>query len=400
MVPTLILDIGLMTILVVVAFAIVRLRSLFAIVMLQGVYSLVCAAWFVSLDAVDVAFTEAAVGAGVSTVLMLAAMLLVDRKSKPVPVSKQIAPLLIVIVAGLAMFMSIPDMPAYGDGNSPANSYVGADYLESAGPDTHIPNVVTVVLASYRGYDTFGEVVVIFAAGLGVLLLLGLNGNAGGWKAQPNGQRISAPSAPFAHRDRPRTPVQDTAARATAVRREVEAASDVQPESFTAPQPEPMPDPVPDPMPEPITEYIPQPVVNKPAVSAPVVKKNAAAKKAPAKKKSPPKKPVPKKPAAKKPAVKEVTTKKTTTKKLAAKAPAKRGPGRPRKTAAAPVKKAGPKKTAAKKTVAKKTAAKKPAAKRGPGRPRKTAVKKPPTKKSPTKKPVAKKSTVKKGTRS
>jgi len=363
MVPTLILDIGLMTILVVVAFAIVRLRSLFAIVMLQGVYSLVCAAWFVSLDAVDVAFTEAAVGAGVSTVLMLAAMLLVDRKSKPVPVSKQIAPLLIVIVAGLAMFMSIPDMPAYGDGNSPANSYVGADYLESAGPDTHIPNVVTVVLASYRGYDTFGEVVVIFAAGLGVLLLLGLNGNAGGWKAQPNGQRISAPSAPFAHRDRPRTPVQDTAARATAVRREVEAASDVQPESFTAPQPEPMPDPVPDPMPEPITKYIPQPVVNKPA--------------------------------AKKPAVKKVTTKKTTTKKLAAKAPAKRGPGRPRKTAAAPVKKAGPKKTAAKKT-----AAKKPAAKRGPGRPRKTAVKKPPTKKSPTKKPVAKKSTVKKGTRS
>jgi len=77
--PTMILDLGLMTLLVVVAFAIVRMRSLFGIVMLQGVYSLVCAAWFVSLDAVDVAFTEAAVGAGVSTVLMLAAMLLADN---------------------------------------------------------------------------------------------------------------------------------------------------------------------------------------------------------------------------------------------------------------------------------------------------------------------------------
>ena len=196
--PTMILDIGLMTLLVVIAFAIVRMRSLFGIVMLQGVYSLVCAAWFVSLDAVDVAFTEAAVGAGVSTVLMLAAMLLADRKSHPVPVSKQVAPLLVVVAAGLAMFFAIGDMPAYGDVYSPANSYVGIDYVARTADEIHIPNVVTAVLGSYRGYDTFGETVVIFAAGLGVLLLLGLNGNAGHWQATPNGQRLSAPSAPAA----------------------------------------------------------------------------------------------------------------------------------------------------------------------------------------------------------
>ena len=196
--PTMILDVGLMALLVVVAFAIVRMRSLFGIVMLQGVYSLVCAAWFVSLDAVDVAFTEAAVGAGVSTVLMLAAMLLADRQSHPVPVSKQVAPLLVVIVAGMAMFFAIGDMPAYGDVHSPANSYVGMDYIARTADEIHIPNVVTAVLGSYRGYDTFGEAVVIFAAGLGVLLLLGLNGNAGNWKASPNGQRLSAPSAPAA----------------------------------------------------------------------------------------------------------------------------------------------------------------------------------------------------------
>lgn len=350
MVSTLILDIGLMTILVIVAFAIVRLRSLFAIVMLQGVYSLVCAAWFVSLDAVDVAFTEAAVGAGVSTVLMLAAMLLVDRQSKSVPVSRQIAPLLIVIVAGVAMFYAIPDMPAYGDANSPANSYVGANYLESTGPDTHIPNVVTAVLGSYRGYDTFGEVVVIFAAGLGVLLLLGLNGNAGGWKAQPNGQRISGPSAPFAHRDvrgtdRPPTPTENASARAAAVRREVEAAEldpniepnlddidiNLAPENFSAPQPEPKP-------------------IAKPA-------------------------PV------RKPRAKSTTAKKTTTKKAASKKPA--------------VKKVAAKKTTAKKTTAKKTTAKKPAAKRGPGRPRKTAAKTTPAKKSTAKKSAAKKTAAK-----
>jgi len=203
--PTMILDLAFMAMLVVVAFTVVRMRSLFAIVMLQGVYSLVCAAWFVSLDAVDVAFTEAAVGAGVSTVLMLAAMLLADRKSEPVPISKQIAPLIVVIIAGLAMFYAIGDMPAYGDANSPANAGVGMDYIDRTTDEIHIPNVVTAVLASYRGYDTFGEAVVIFAAGLGVLLLLGLNGNAGHWTAVPNGQRMSAPSAPSAATAKPKT---------------------------------------------------------------------------------------------------------------------------------------------------------------------------------------------------
>jgi len=197
--PTILLEISLLAILVIVAVSIVRMRSLFGIVMLQGVYSLVSAAWFVSLDAVDVAFTEAAVGAGVSTVLMLAAMLLADRKSSPVPLSRQWGPLLIVVFVGMAMFYAIGDMPAYGDANSAANSYVGMEYMARTANEIHIPNVVTAVLASYRGYDTFGETVVIFSAGLGVLLLLGLNGNAARWCAKVQGVRLSTPSAPTAN---------------------------------------------------------------------------------------------------------------------------------------------------------------------------------------------------------
>ena len=196
--PTLILDIGLMAILVVVAFAIIRMRALFAIVMLQGVYSLVSAAWFVSLDAVDVAFTEAAVGAGVSTILMLSAMLLADRQSNETHIRRQFGPLLVVVITGIALFYAIPDMPAYGDVNSPANSYVGMDYIARTTEEIHIPNAVTAVLASYRGFDTFGETVVIFAAGLGVLLLLGLNGNAGKWRARPNGVNVSSAYLPSA----------------------------------------------------------------------------------------------------------------------------------------------------------------------------------------------------------
>ena len=197
-VPVLLLDGSLLALLVVVAFAIVRMRSLFAIVMLQGVYSLVSAAWYVSLDAVDVAFTEAAVGAGVSTVLMLSAMLLADRNSTPVPMRRQLGALVVVLVAGAAMLYAVGDMPAFGDPNSPANSYVGMDFMAKTAEEIKIPNVVTAVLASYRGYDTFGEAVVIFSAGLGVLLLLGLNGNAGKWEAKPNGQVIKDRTAPSA----------------------------------------------------------------------------------------------------------------------------------------------------------------------------------------------------------
>ena len=55
----------------VTAIAIARIRNLFAVVMLSGIYSLMGATLYVILDAVDVAFTEAAVGAGASTVLMI-----------------------------------------------------------------------------------------------------------------------------------------------------------------------------------------------------------------------------------------------------------------------------------------------------------------------------------------
>ena len=46
-------------------------------------------------------------------------------------------------------------------------------YIAHAEAETGVPNVVTAVLASYRGFDTLGEVTVIFTAGIGVLALLG-----------------------------------------------------------------------------------------------------------------------------------------------------------------------------------------------------------------------------------
>ncbi len=161
----------LLALLCLTAIAVVRMRSLWAAVMLMGIYSLLGASWMLLLDAPDVAFTEAAVGAGISTVLALATLALTTTRAKE-PVHAPWLPLAVVTVTGAALVYGTIDMPRVGDPNSPANSYPHPSYVERTEEEIHIPNVVTAVLASYRGYDTLGETVVIFTAGLGVLLLL------------------------------------------------------------------------------------------------------------------------------------------------------------------------------------------------------------------------------------
>ena len=152
--------------------AIVRLRNLFAVVMLGGIYSLLAASIFVVLDAVDVAFTEAAVGAGIATVLFLGTLALTTQTEKP-PRHSQIIPLFVVVVTGAALIWGSLDMVRYGDPQAPIQTHVAPRYLAEAEFKTGVPNVVTAVLASYRGYDTLGEVTVIFTAGIGVIMLLG-----------------------------------------------------------------------------------------------------------------------------------------------------------------------------------------------------------------------------------
>jgi len=158
---------------VVLAVAILRLRSLFAVVMLAGIYSLITAGLFVTLDAVDVAFTEAAVGAGISTLLMLGTLALTTDREKEPPATLQILPLLVVVITGAALIYGTLDMPAFGDPQAPAQLHVADRYIAEAPDTTGVPNIVTAVLASYRGYDTMGELAVIFTAGIGVMLLLG-----------------------------------------------------------------------------------------------------------------------------------------------------------------------------------------------------------------------------------
>ena len=164
-------DISLLLFMAVIAVTVARLRNLFAIVMIAGFYSLMSASMFVVLDAVDVAFTEAAVG-GVATVIILGTLLLTTSEEKKAE-RFSLAPLIVVLATGGLLVFATLDMPRYGDPNAPVHRHVAPRYIEDSPSEIGVPNMVTSVLASYRGYDTLGETTVIFTAGVGLLLLIG-----------------------------------------------------------------------------------------------------------------------------------------------------------------------------------------------------------------------------------
>lgn len=163
----------LLSLLLAVALAAIRFTDLFGVAMLFGIYSLLTAVLFMDLDAVDVAFTEAAVGAGLSTILLLAGLRLVGRREKAHRRNPLLA-LLVVGVTGAALIYGLSDAPLVGDPQAPAQQHLAPHYIAHALTETGVPNMVTAVLASYRGFDTLGETLVVFTAGMSVLLLLGI----------------------------------------------------------------------------------------------------------------------------------------------------------------------------------------------------------------------------------
>lgn len=157
--------------LLITAIAIVRLRNLVAVSVLGSVFSLLGAGLFVVMDAVDVAFTEAAVGAGVSLVFFLAALSLTGHRELPVT-RGNVFPLLAAVLTGALLIYGLLEAPPFGSADAPAHHHVAPEYLSRTEAQIGVPNIVSAVLASYRGFDTLGETGVIFTAGIGVLLLL------------------------------------------------------------------------------------------------------------------------------------------------------------------------------------------------------------------------------------
>ncbi|MCE9683849.1 DUF4040 domain-containing protein [Halomonas alkalisoli] len=156
-----------------VAIAAVRIRNLFAVIMLTGIYSLLAASLFVLLDAVDVALTEAAVGAGIMIILMLATLALTTSEEKVRITRQNLLALAVVVITGGALIYGTLDMPKVGDPQAPAHNHLAPHFTQQSVEEIGIPNMVTSVLASYRGLDTLGEAVVVLTAAVAVILIIG-----------------------------------------------------------------------------------------------------------------------------------------------------------------------------------------------------------------------------------
>ena len=163
----------LLSLLVITSLAIVRTENLFVAVMLTSIFSLLMAANFFILDAADVALTEAAVGAGITTVIFLSALALTAEREKRSGAGGRLAMLVVTVLAMLIIYATF-DKPRLGDPDAPVHQHLAPWYLEKTPEYMDIPNVVTAVLGSFRGYDTLGEVFVVFAACIGVLFILGV----------------------------------------------------------------------------------------------------------------------------------------------------------------------------------------------------------------------------------
>lgn len=156
------------------AFAMVAIavqRNLFAVVVLSGIYSFLMATVLIALDAVDVGMTEASVGAGISTVLLLGALYLCGGEEAK-PMHRPMLPLALAAMIGAMLVYGTLGLPAFSDPDAPIHQHVAKRYIEEGAKETGVPNIVTAVLASYRGYDTLGESMVVFTAGIGVITLL------------------------------------------------------------------------------------------------------------------------------------------------------------------------------------------------------------------------------------
>jgi multicomponent Na+:H+ antiporter subunit B len=150
-------------------------RDIIAVIIVFAAYSLGMALFYAFLLAPDVAMTEAAIGAGVTTLLLLLTITKTARGES----ERVIAPIdtkALVVFGALFVVLAatITEFPAVGSNEAIAwtNPGVTQYYIEQSYSDTGVENAVTAVLAGYRGFDTFGEAVVVFSAGIAVLISL------------------------------------------------------------------------------------------------------------------------------------------------------------------------------------------------------------------------------------
>lgn len=167
-------EVGLLVFVLACAFAAALLRDVLGSIIAFSAYSLGIAIIWVVLRAPDVGLTEAAVGAGIMTVLFL---LTIAKTVRPTgeQTFENVDYLALGVSVALVVVLSatVVALPPVGAADSAvATDSVTDYYLGNTYEETGVKNVVTAVLAGYRGFDTLGEAVVVYSAGVSLLIVL------------------------------------------------------------------------------------------------------------------------------------------------------------------------------------------------------------------------------------
>ena len=169
-------SVALLSFVVLVAVLTAVVRDVLTAVVVFAAYSLGLAILWVLFHAPDVGLTEAAVGAGVTTALFLLA---ISRTVRPSggrtlvdPATVKPSSVVVAVAVTVGLLLTVPALPPVGAADTPAFGPVSDYYLADAA-DRGVDNAVTAVLVVYRGFDTFGEIAVVFAAAVAVLAVLG-----------------------------------------------------------------------------------------------------------------------------------------------------------------------------------------------------------------------------------
>lgn len=170
------LEMTLIAFVLVTAIATALFRDVLSAIIVFGAYSLGMALIYTVLLAPDVAMTEAAISAGVTTILLLLTIAKTVRPSTDALFERINVPAVVTVGAFALVFGAavLPAIPPIGAESAPvwSNPDVTQYYLQNTYAETEVQNSVAAVLAAYRGFDTFGEAVVVFGAAVAALLVL------------------------------------------------------------------------------------------------------------------------------------------------------------------------------------------------------------------------------------
>ena len=160
-------ELVLVALVLVTAASAMLVKDLISAVFILGSYSFFLAIVWAWLGAVDLAFVEAVVGAGLSTVFFLLTLAgtrpedTVIKRTRP-----PVAAFLALVPVALLLLYAATALPAFGEPAAPASLHVAPYYVENSLAQTRTPNFVTSIIMDYRGFDTLIETCVIFVAGV------------------------------------------------------------------------------------------------------------------------------------------------------------------------------------------------------------------------------------------